>query len=111
MPTSSSALPRTAWLVVVLLMPVAMLNYLDRQMLAAMKTSMMAAVPDIDTDARWGVVLGSFKWVYACLSPVGGYLADRGSRRRTGCARPDAARRNHSRRRGLVPGGARSARR
>ena len=27
---------RTAWLVVVLLLPVALLNYLDRQMLAAM---------------------------------------------------------------------------
>ena len=69
------------WLVVALLVPVALLNYLDRQMLAAMKTSMMNDLPDIATKANWGIVLGSFKWVYAGLSPVGGYVADRGSRR------------------------------
>lgn len=71
----------TAWLVVVLLVPVALLNYLDRQMLAAMKSSMMHDIPDIATKANWGFVLGSFKWVYALLSPVGGYVADRISRR------------------------------
>lgn len=70
-----------AWLVVLLLWPVALLNYLDRQMLAAMKSSMMADIPDIATKANWGIVLGSFKWVYAILSPVGGYVADRFSRR------------------------------
>lgn len=70
-----------AWLVVGLLVPVALLNYLDRQMLAAMKSSMMADIPDIATKANWGIVLGSFKWVYALLSPVGGYIADRVSRR------------------------------
>lgn len=72
---------RTAWLIVALLVPVALLNYLDRQMLAAMKSSMMADLPDIATKANWGIVLGSFKWVYALLSPVGGYVADRLSRR------------------------------
>ena len=70
-----------AWLVVGLLIPVALLNYLDRQMLAAMKTSMMGDIPDISTKANWGIVLGSFKWVYAILSPVGGYISDRVSRR------------------------------
>lgn len=69
------------WLVVGLLVPVALLNYLDRQMLAAMKSSMVADIPDISTKAHWGLVLGSFKWVYAILSPVGGYLSDRLSRR------------------------------
>ncbi len=72
---------KTAWLVVAMLVPVALLNYLDRQMLAAMKGSMMADIPDIATKANWGIVLGSFKWVYAGLSPVGGYVADRTSRR------------------------------
>ena len=76
---------RTAWLVVILLVPVALLNYLDRQMLAAMKSSMMGDIPDISTKANWGLVLGSFKWVYAILSPVGGYLADRLSRRHVIC--------------------------
>jgi MFS transporter, Spinster family, sphingosine-1-phosphate transporter len=72
---------RFAWLIVLLLVPVALLNYLDRQMLAAMKSSMMGDIPDIATKANWGIVLGSFKWVYALLSPIGGYIADRTSRR------------------------------
>jgi MFS family permease len=76
---------RTAWLVVALLWPVALLNYLDRQMLASMKFSVMADIPTIATEANWGRMLGQFKWVYAILSPVGGYLADRFSRRLTIC--------------------------
>lgn len=80
-PSMTHRATRTAWLMVVLLVPVALLNYLDRQMLAAMKSSMMHDIPDIATKANWGIVLGSFKWVYALLSPLGGYVADRVSRR------------------------------
>lgn len=65
-----------------LLWPVALLNYLDRQMLAAMKFSVMGDVPSIGTEAHWGVLPAAFKWVYAGLSPIGGYLADRYSKRR-----------------------------
>ena len=81
MPPDSRQLVRTAWLVVALLVPVALLNYLDRQMLASMKSSMVADIPSIANKADWGIVLGSFKWVYALLSPVAGYIADRFSRR------------------------------
>ncbi len=70
-----------AWLVVALLAPVALLNYLDRQMLAAMKFSVMTDIPDIGSEANWGKILALFKWTYAFLSPIGGYLADRFSRR------------------------------
>lgn len=84
-PTRSS-LARTAWMVVALLWPVALLNYLDRQMLAAMKFSVMTDIPDIGSDANWGKMLGQFKWVYAFFSPIGGYIADRFSRRFTICA-------------------------
>src|SRR5688500_15575483 len=80
---SSSA--RTAWLVVILLFPVALLNYLDRQMLATMKSSMVGDIPSIANKADWGIVLASFKWVYAGLSPIGGYIADRFSRRHVIC--------------------------
>jgi MFS transporter, Spinster family, sphingosine-1-phosphate transporter len=76
---------RLAWLTVALLMPVAALNYLDRQMLAAMKTSVMTDIQSVRTDENWGVMLGQFKWVYAVLSPIGGYIADRFSRRFTIC--------------------------
>src|SRR2546421_6206551 len=70
-----------AWTVVALLWPVALLNYLDRQMLAAMKFSVMNDIPSIGTEAHWGLLLAWFKWVYALLSPFGGYIADRFSRR------------------------------
>lgn len=73
--------PGYAWFVVALLVPVALLNYLDRQMLAAMKFSVMQDIPDIGSEANWGKILAFFKWTYAFLSPVGGYLADRFSRR------------------------------
>ena len=72
---------RYVWFVVALLVPVAMLNYLDRQMLAAMKFYLMTDIPDIGTEAKWGAILALFKWTYALVSPVGGYLADRFSRR------------------------------
>ncbi len=76
---------RYAWTVVALLFPVALLNYLDRQMIASMKMSVMRDITDIGLEANWGYMLGQFKWVYAFLSPVGGYLADRFSRRFTIC--------------------------
>jgi MFS transporter, Spinster family, sphingosine-1-phosphate transporter len=41
----------------------------------------MRDIPDITLEANWGTILATFKWVYAGLSPVGGYLADRYSRR------------------------------
>jgi MFS family permease len=72
---------RYAWLVVALLFPVALLNYLDRQMLATMKASMVGDIPSIANKADWGFVLGCFKWTYAILSPFGGYIADRFSKR------------------------------
>ncbi len=80
-PARSASLARTAWLVVGLLWPVALLNYLDRQMLATMKTSMVSDIAGLTTEAQWGFVLASFKWVYAGLSPIGGYIADRFSRK------------------------------
>jgi MFS family permease len=79
--TSSASTHRYAWIVVALLVPVALLNYLDRQMLASMKFSVMQDIPDIGLEAKWGTILALFKWVYAFLSPIGGYLADRYSRR------------------------------
>jgi MFS family permease len=50
-------------------------------MLAAMKFSVMTDIPDIGSEANWGKILALFKWTYAVLSPIGGYLADRFSRR------------------------------
>jgi MFS family permease len=77
----NASLPRTAWLVVALLVPVALLNYLDRQMLAAMKSSVMSDVMRDQPEADWGLILALFKWTYAFLSPIGGIVADRLGRR------------------------------
>jgi MFS family permease len=77
---------RYAWIVVALLFPVALLNYLDRQMIAAMKVSVMGDVSGMELESQWGYMLGQFKWVYAFFSPIGGYVADRFSRRWTICS-------------------------
>jgi len=83
--TGSANVSWLAWLLVLLLVPVALLNYLDRQMLASMQRSVMADLPSLgqsdQPEERWGLMLGLFKWVYAACSLVGGYVADRCSRR------------------------------
>ena len=66
-----------AWWLVALLVPVALLNYLDRQMLATMRGSIVAEIPGMTQRADWGLLLGCFKWTYALLSPIAGLLSDR----------------------------------
>ena len=78
-PTGST--PRYCWFVVALLFPVAVLNYLDRQMLATMKASITTDIPNIANKADWGMILACFKWTYAVLSPFGGFIADRVSKK------------------------------
>jgi hypothetical protein len=51
---ANRSLMRRAWLVVGLLFPVALLNYLDRQMIASMKVSVMGDIQDIGSEANWG---------------------------------------------------------
>lgn len=76
-------LSRYAWTVVVLLWPVVLLNYLDRQMLSTIRASIRADIPDIANDQQFGTIMAVFMWVYAFLSPVGGFIADRFNRRWT----------------------------
>lgn len=85
--SDSPSATRYAWTVVALLFPVALLNYLDRQMLATMKSSMVGDIPSIANKADWGLVLGWFKWTYAALSPFAGMIADRFSKKHViGCS-------------------------
>src|ERR1043166_854724 len=72
-----------AWAVVALLWPVAMLNYLDRQMVATIRASIRADIPSIANDEQFGVLMAVFMWVYALLSPIGGFIADKFNRRWT----------------------------
>jgi MFS family permease len=77
-PPRSSLYP---WAVVALLFPVALLNYLDRQIFATMKKSMMADIPSIANQEQFGALMGIFLIVYGLFSPIGGYLGDRFNRR------------------------------
>src|SRR5438876_6645768 len=82
MENSPSRTSLYAWGVVAMLFPVALLNYLDRTMVATMRASIRADIPTIANDADFGFLMALFMWVYALVSPVGGFLADRFDRRR-----------------------------
>jgi len=70
-----------AWLVVALLWPVALLNYLDRQMLATMGLSIKADIVALQSAEKFGQLMAIFMWVYAFCSPLGGFIADRLNRK------------------------------
>jgi len=72
---------RYAWLVVALLWPVALLNYLDRQMLATMGLSIKADIAELQSAQNFGRLMAIFLWVYAFCSPLGGLIADRLNRK------------------------------
>ncbi len=69
------------WVVVGLLWFVALLNYLDRQMLSTMKPSMMIDIAELETAANFGRLMAIFLWIYALMSPISGIIADRFSRK------------------------------
>jgi len=74
----SSAYP---WVVVGLLWGVALLNYLDRQMLSTMKAAMMGDIPELQTAENFGRLMAVFLWIYGLMSPISGLIADRVSRK------------------------------
>ncbi|MBL9199329.1 MAG: MFS transporter, partial [Opitutaceae bacterium] len=78
-PGETSRVSRYAWIVVGLLWFVALLNYLDRLAITSMREWIVADIPM--SDARFGLLTSVFLWIYGTVSPVGGYLADRYSRK------------------------------
>ncbi len=71
-----------AWIAVAVLWVVVMLNYFDRQLLSVLNASITEGENGIAmTQAQFGMVTSAFLIIYAVLSPVGGYLADRFSRK------------------------------
>ena len=75
--TVKSAYP---WLIVGLLWVVAFLNYFDRILITSMRDPI---VSDFSlTDAKFGLLTSVFLWSYGILSPFGGFLADKYSRKK-----------------------------
>jgi len=70
-----------AWLVVGLLWGVALLNYLDRQMLSTLQGSMKLDIAELRNAENFGRLMAVFLWIYALMSPVTGLIADRVSRK------------------------------
>jgi ACS family D-galactonate transporter-like MFS transporter len=70
------------WLVVFLLWGVALLNYLDRQMLSTMKSSIMVDIAELETAENFGRLMAVFLWIYGLMSPVAGLIADRVNRKK-----------------------------
>ena len=69
------------WLVVTLLWVVALLNYMDRQMLSTMKDAMMLDITELQSAENFGILMAIFLWIYGCVSPFAGAISDRVNRK------------------------------
>ncbi len=72
---------RYAWVVVGLLWVVALLNYMDRQMLSTMKPAMQADIAELQSATNFGHLMAIFLWIYGFMSPVSGIIADKFNRK------------------------------
>jgi len=69
------------WFVVGLLWVVALLNYMDRQMLSTMKVAMEGDIQELQTAENFGYLMAVFLWIYGLMSPMAGLIADRINRK------------------------------
>ena len=69
------------WIVVGLLWFVALLNYMDRQMLSTMKDAMQIDIIELQSATNFGRLMAVFLWIYGLMSPMAGIIADRVSRK------------------------------
>ncbi|MDQ0966361.1 putative MFS family arabinose efflux permease [Flavobacterium sp. W4I14] len=69
-----------AWGLVALLWIVAFLNYFDRIMITSMRDPIVKEFTL--SDAQFGLLTSVFLWSYGILSPFGGFLADKYSRKK-----------------------------
>ncbi len=69
------------WVVVALLWVVALLNYMDRQMLSTMKDAMQMDIKELQSATNFGYLMAIFLWIYGLMSPLAGIIADRVNRK------------------------------
>lgn len=79
MKTTSTS--RYAWVVVGLLWAVALLNYMDRQMLSTMKPAMQIDIAELQSATNFGYLMAVFLWIYGFMSPISGIIADKLNRK------------------------------
>jgi MFS family permease len=72
---------RYAWFVVALLWGVALLNYMDRQMIATMRPAMQRDIVELQMAANFGRLMAIFLWIYGAMSIFSGMVADRFNRK------------------------------
>ena len=68
-------------MVVGLLWVVALLNYMDRQMLSTMRDAMALDISELESKIMFGKVMAAFMWIYGFMSPISGIVADRVNRK------------------------------
>lgn len=69
------------WIVVGLLWFVALLNYMDRQMLSTMRDTMQVDIVELESATNFGRLMAIFLWIYGLMSPMAGMIADRLNRK------------------------------
>lgn len=69
------------WVVVGLLWFVALLNYMDRQILSTMRPAMAMDISSLQSATVFGNLMAVFLWIYGCMSPIAGVLADKINRK------------------------------
>ncbi len=69
------------WVVVGLLWVVALLNYMDRQMLSTMQEAMKVDIQELNKAEAFGALMAVFLWIYGFMSPISGMIADRLNRK------------------------------
>lgn len=69
------------WIVVGLLWVVALLNYMDRQMLSTMQEAMKVDIVELNKAEAFGALMAIFLWIYGLMSPFAGIVADRINRK------------------------------
>jgi MFS family permease len=69
------------WILVALLFGVALLNYMDRQMIATMRPAMQIDIAELKQATNFGRLMAIFLWVYGAMSAFSGIIADRISRK------------------------------
>ncbi|MBL7736959.1 MAG: MFS transporter [Chitinophagaceae bacterium] len=65
------------WVLVALLWGVALLNYMDRQVLSTMRPAMQGDILELQSATNFGYLMGIFLWIYGFMSPFAGMIADR----------------------------------